>query len=132
MLDWKAAGLSLAVVFERYGKNGNVGYGFVEGALTKQGAVATTWSHDSHNLFVLGTDENDMKLAQRRVLKLQGAYVVFSEGRSLAEARLTIGTDALSFFDDKAHRWMAEPGDFEALIGNSSDNLKQKVRFVLM
>ena len=48
------------------------------------------------------------------------------------EVRLTIGTDALSFFDDKAHRWTAEPGDFEALIGNSSDNLKQKVRFVLM
>ena len=91
VLDWKSAGLSLAVVFERYGKNGNVGYGFVEGALTKPGAVATTWSHDSHNLFVLGTDENDMKLAQRRVLELQGAYVVFAEGRSLAEARLTIG-----------------------------------------
>ena len=91
VLDWKSAGLSLAVVFERYGKNGNVGYGFVEGALTKPGAVATTWSHDSHNLFVLGTDENDMKLVQRRVLELQGAYVVFSEGRSLAEAGLTIG-----------------------------------------
>lgn len=91
VLDWKSAGLTLAVVFERYGKNGNVGYGLVEGALTKPGAVATTWSHDSHNLFVLGTDENDMKLAQRRVLELQGAYVVFSEGRSLAEARLTIG-----------------------------------------
>ncbi len=91
VLDWKSAGLSLAVVFERYGKNGNIGYGFVEGALTKPGAVATTWSHDSHNLFVLGTDENDMKLAQRRVLELQGAYVVFAEGKSLAEARLTIG-----------------------------------------
>ena len=91
VLDWKSAGLSLAVVFERYGKNGNVGYGLVEGALTKPGAVATTWSHDSHNLFVLGTDENDMKLAQRRVLELQGAYVVFAGGKSLAEARLTIG-----------------------------------------
>ena len=91
VLDWKSAGLSLAVVFERYGKNGNVGYGLVEGALTKPGAVATTWSHDSHNLFVLGTDENDMKLAQRRVLELQGAYVVFAGGKFLAEARLTIG-----------------------------------------
>ena len=91
VLDWKSAGLSLAVVFERYGKNGNIGYGLVEGALMKPGAVATTWSHDSHNLFVLGTDESDMKLAQRRVLELQGAYVVFSEGSSLAEARLTIG-----------------------------------------
>lgn len=62
----------------------------MEGALTKPGAVATTWSHDSHNLFILGTDENDMKLAQRRVLELQGAYA-FAGGKSLAEARLTIG-----------------------------------------
>ena len=91
VLDWKSAGLTLAVVFERYGKNGNIGYSLVEGALTKSGAVATTWSHDSHNLFVLGTDENDMKLAQKRVLELQGAYVVFAGGKSLAEARLTIG-----------------------------------------
>ena len=87
VLDWKSAGLSLAVVFERYGKNGNIGYGLVEGVLTQPGAVATTWSHDSHNLFVLGTDEEDMKLAQRRVLELQGAYVLYA----LAEARLTIG-----------------------------------------
>ncbi len=35
VLDWKSAGLSLAVVFERYGKNGNIGYSLVEGALTK-------------------------------------------------------------------------------------------------
>ena len=91
VLDWKSAGLSLAVVFERYGKNGNIGYGLVEGVLTQPGAVATTWSHDSHNLFVLGTDEEDMKLAQRRVLELQGAYVVYAGGKSLAEARLTIG-----------------------------------------
>ncbi len=44
---------------------------------------------------------------------------------------LTIGTDALSFFDDKAHEWKAEPGEFEAMIGNSSDNLAQKVKFKL-
>ena len=44
---------------------------------------------------------------------------------------LTIGRDALSYFDDKAHEWRAEPGRFEALIGNSSDNLTQKVKFTL-
>ena len=47
------------------------------------------------------------------------------------QVSLTIGTDALSFFDDKAHEWKAEPGEFEALIGNSSDNLAQKVKFKL-
>ena len=47
------------------------------------------------------------------------------------QVSLTIGRDALSFFDDKAHEWKAEPGDFEALIGNASDNLTQKVKFTL-
>ena len=54
VLDWKSAGLSLAVVFERYGKNGNIGYGSVEGADETGRCGFTTWSHDSHNLFVLG------------------------------------------------------------------------------
>ena len=47
------------------------------------------------------------------------------------EVRLTIGRDALSYFDDKAHEWVAEPGEFEALIGNSSDNITRKVKFTL-
>lgn len=47
------------------------------------------------------------------------------------QVSLTLGIDALSFYDDKARRWTAEPGRFEALIGNASDNLTQKVTFDL-
>ena len=47
------------------------------------------------------------------------------------QVSLTLGLDALSFYDDKAQRWTAEPGEFEALIGNSSDNITQKVKFKL-
>lgn len=89
-LAWREAGLSLAVVYERHGKNGNIAYGLIEGAFTKAGAAATTWSHDSHNLLVLGTDPANMLLAQRRVLELQGGYVVYSGGEIKAETRLPI------------------------------------------
>lgn len=64
--------------------------------------------------------------------ELKAFKKVYLKPDEVKEVKLTIGTDALSFFDDKAHKWTAEPGDFEALIGNSSDNLKQKVKFVLM
>lgn len=64
--------------------------------------------------------------------ELKAFKKVYLKPGEVKEVKLTIGTDALSFFDDKAHKWTAEPGDFEALIGNSSDNLKQKVKFVLM
>ena len=70
---WKEAGLSLAVVYERYGKNGNVAKALVEGTFKEPGVAATTWSHDSHNLLVMGNNEEDMELAQKRVRELQGA-----------------------------------------------------------
>ena len=91
ILCWKEAGLSLAVIFERYGKNGNISYGLVEGALKRPGAIATTWSHDSHNLLVLGTCEKDMAVAQNRVVTLQGGYVAVEGGKVTAQALLPVG-----------------------------------------
>jgi beta-glucosidase len=37
----------------------------------------------------------------------------------------------LSFYDDSKQNWVAEPGDFVALIGTSSDHLTSKVKFKL-
>ena len=90
-LCWQEAGLCLAAVFERYGKNGDVSWGFVEHALEQKGAVATTWSHDSHNLLVLGNSVEDMVLAQNEVVHMQGGYVTASGGRVTAAAKLPVG-----------------------------------------
>ena len=43
----------------------------------------------------------------------------------------TVNKTALSFFDDKKHEWVAEPGDFEAIVGASSADIKSKVKFTL-
>lgn len=91
VICWQEAGLCLAVLFERHGKNGNIAYGLVEGAFRKPGAAASSWSHDSHNLLVLGNSPEDMVLAQNRVAELQGAYVAAGNGRILAEAQLDVG-----------------------------------------
>lgn len=90
-LCWQEAGLCLAVVYERYGKNGNVSYGLVENGLKLPGAVATTWSHDSHNLLVLGNSPKDMLLAQNRVVHMQGGYVTAREGEITAFVNLPVG-----------------------------------------
>ncbi len=42
-----------------------------------------------------------------------------------------IGRDALSFFDDVRHEWVAEPGMFDVIVGASSADVKSKVRIVL-
>lgn len=91
VICWEEAGLCLAVLYERYGKNGNISYALIDGTFKKKGAAATTWSHDSHNLFVLGNSQEDMMIAQNRVLDLQGAYVVAYDGKIQAEAELKIG-----------------------------------------
>ena len=46
---------------------------------------------------------------------------------------VTLKTDkrALSFWDEEANDWKAEPGDFIALAGDASDNLTCKMKFTL-
>lgn len=90
-LCWQEAGLCLAAVFERYGKTGAVSFGLVENAFTSPGAAATTWSHDSHNLLVLGNSVEDMVLAQNQVVRMQGGYTTVREGRITAFAALPVG-----------------------------------------
>ena len=43
----------------------------------------------------------------------------------------TVDKTALSFFDDKKHQWVAEPGKFEAIVGASSRDIKGSLLFEL-
>jgi adenine deaminase len=88
---WQEAGLCLAAVYERYGKSGDVAYGLLENAFKLPGAAATTWSHDSHNLLVIGNSVKDMVLAQNQVVHMQGGYVTAQNGKVTASASLPVG-----------------------------------------
>lgn len=63
--------------------------------------------------------------------ELKGFKKVYLPPGETKEVTITIGNDALSFYDDKAASWTTEPGQFEALIGNASDNIVSKVAFTL-
>ena len=63
--------------------------------------------------------------------ELKGFRKVYLEPGESAKVEFEIGTDALSYFDEAGHRWVAEPGDFEARIGNSSDAIATSVAFSL-
>lgn len=90
LVDWEGSGCLLAMVFERHGKNGNIGYGFITGSCLRTGAVATTYFHDHHNLFVAGDSPDDMLLAARRIQELQGGFLTVKDGRILAELALPV------------------------------------------
>ena len=75
---------------------------------------------------------NDIKSSVPRPTKeLKGFEKVFLNAGEEKTVSITIDKSALSYFDAEKHDWVAEPGDFEALIGNSSDNIKTKVKFTL-
>ena len=60
------------VVIERHHRTGNIGYGFVQGLGLKKGAIASTVSHDSHNLIVAGVDDKSMLNAISTLIEAGG------------------------------------------------------------
>lgn len=90
-INWEDSGLSLLVVYERYKKTGNKSYALVEGTINKNGAIATTWAHDHHNLMVIGTSKKDMLLAQNSIIDMQGGYIVCEDKQIKAKAILNVG-----------------------------------------
>jgi adenine deaminase len=79
------------VVVERYGRNGNVGGGFVNGFGLKRGAMATSLSIPSNNIVAVGATEEDVWCAVARLGEMQGGFVVVENGMSIAEVPLPFG-----------------------------------------
>lgn len=77
-------------VLERHHNTGNIGLGFVYGFGLKRGAIATTVGHDSHNLSVVGANDEDMVVAVNRLREIGGGLIVVSEGEVRATVPLAI------------------------------------------
>ncbi|WP_183695168.1 adenine deaminase [Rhizobium lusitanum] len=77
-------------VIERHGKNGNHANGFVQGFGLKKGAIASTVGHDSHNICVVGVNEDDMARAANRLSEINGGFVVVESGIVTGEIALPI------------------------------------------
>jgi len=81
--------LKIAVI-ERHKNTHHIGIGYIKGYGLKSGAVATSISHDSHNIIVVGANEEDMAAAINRVVELGGGIVVMDDGKVLGELQLQI------------------------------------------
>ena len=71
-------------VIERHNAIGLIGKGFVKGFGFKSGAVASTVSHDAHNLTVIGTNDEDMAVAGNALNKCGGGMAVVQNGQIIA------------------------------------------------
>jgi adenine deaminase len=81
--------LKLGVV-ERHRGTGNVGVALVRGFGLRRGALASSYAHDSHNIVVVGTNDEDMLRAAVQVASLQGGLVVAVDGRVVASLPLPV------------------------------------------
>ncbi|AVF49859.1 glycosyl hydrolase [Elizabethkingia anophelis] len=75
---------------------------------------------------------SDLKSSVPRPIKeLKGFEKINLKPGEQKEVSFTIDKSALSFFDAATHQWVAEPGEFEVLVGASSSDIKTKVKFTL-
>jgi adenine deaminase len=81
--------LKIAVI-ERHTGSGNVGKGFVSGFGLKRGAIASSVAHDSHNIIVVGTNDEDMNAAIRAIVKMGGGLAAASDKKVCADLALPI------------------------------------------
>ncbi len=66
-------------VIERHGHTDNIGLGLIKGLNIYNGAIATSISHDSHNIIVAGDNDEYMMRAVNKLIEIKGGIVVVSK-----------------------------------------------------
>ena len=82
--------LAKIAVFERHHGTGRTGLGFVQGFGLQTGAFGSTFSHDAHNIVVVGVDDGDMVRVVQRLSELGGGIVVVENRGVRAELPLPV------------------------------------------
>lgn len=83
-------GMAFVAVLNRYGK-GTKALGVVENFGLKEGAIASTVSHDSHNLTIVYFDPKDAAVAANELIAQGGGMTAVAGGSVLNTLRLEVG-----------------------------------------
>ena len=81
--------LKIAAV-ERHKNSGKIGVAVSKGYGLKGGAIASSVSHDSHNIIVIGDNDEDIAIAVNEIARVQGGYTVVENGKVFATLPLPI------------------------------------------
>ena len=102
---WRRDGQDIVkiAVVERHKGTGNVGLGLLEGYGLKNGAIATSVAHDSHNIIVAGDSDDDMALAVERLIEMGGGMAIAQNGRLLGSLEHEIA----GLMTDRPGEWVA-------------------------
>jgi adenine deaminase len=78
------------IVVDRYTGQAHTGRGFVTGLGLKQGAIASSVAHDSHNIIAAGVSDGDMRAAVAAVVAMGGGLVAACDGQVVARLPLPV------------------------------------------
>ena len=76
---WADEDYQKIAVIERHKATGKTGVGIVSGFGIRGGAIASSVSHDSHNIIVIGDNDQDMALAVQELIRTQGGYTLIAD-----------------------------------------------------
>jgi len=89
-LALEGTNLLTMAVFERHGIKGTKNLGILKNVGPFEGAMATTYAHDCHNLVIIGSDKGDMALAANTLIKTGGGMAAVRNGQILSLVELPI------------------------------------------
>ncbi len=91
-------------VVERHQNTGNVALGLLKGYGIKQGAVALSIAHDSHNIIAVGVNDADIAFAVEELIAQNGGVVMARDGEVLGRMPMPIG----GIMSDQSGEWVDE------------------------
>ena len=77
-------------VVERHNKTGHIGIGFIKGYGIRQGAIASSIGHDSHNIIVVGVNDKDMAAAVNAIKNNNGGIAIVCDNVLLGDLKLEV------------------------------------------
>lgn len=89
-------------VIERHKNTSNVAVGFLRGYGIKSGAVALSVAHDSHNLIVVGTDDEEMAFAVEKLIEQEGGVVLVKDKKVIENMPMPIA----GLMSDRDGEWV--------------------------
>lgn len=91
-------------VFERHKATGLIGVGAIKGFGLKGGAIASSVSHDSHNIIVIGSSDEDILTAVRELERCHGGLTIVENGEVFDTLELPI----MGLISDKSHSYVTK------------------------
>ena len=91
-------------VLERHHGTGNVACGFLKGYGIKAGAVALSIAHDSHNIIVVGVNDDEMECAVNELVAQEGGIVLVKDGKIVESMPMPIA----GLMSDQSGEWVDE------------------------